>query len=152
MRIAAFEKIFQSGAPDYAIGQQAVALARLAGGEPAGRFVNFVVRRLLPVLPESSEALAADPFVAGLPDDVRFSIPKPILEELAAGYGASAGAVAEALASASRPLDAPQYIENVGRGAVASRPGRRAGRCRSRCAGAATPTGPGKPRLGRAAS
>lgn len=104
VRIAAFEKIFQSGAPDYAIGQQAVALARLAGGEPAGRFVNFVVRRLLPVLPESSEALAADPFVVGLPDDVRFSIPKPILEELAAGYGASAGAVAEALASAEPPV------------------------------------------------
>lgn len=104
VRIAAFEKIFQSGAPDYAIGQQAVALARVAGGEPASRFVNFVVRRLLPALPDSAEALAADPFVASLPDDVRLSIPQPILVELAAGYGESAGAVAEALASAEAPV------------------------------------------------
>lgn len=104
VRIAAFEKIFQSGAPDYAIGQQAVALARVAGGEPAGRFVNFVVRRLLPALPDSAEALAADPFFASLPDNVRLSIPQAILDELATGYGESAAVAIEALASAETPV------------------------------------------------
>ncbi|MCE5229107.1 hypothetical protein LLG95_05875 [bacterium] len=104
VRLAAFEKIFQSGAPDYAIGQQAVALARVAGGEPASRFVNFVVRRLLPALPESIEELEADPFVVALPDDARLSIPRPVLDALREGYGASGLDVARALAPAEAPL------------------------------------------------
>ncbi len=105
VRIAAYEKIFQTGSPDYAIGQQAVALARVAGGAPAARFVNYVVRRLLPALPDSPEALAADPIVAALPDPERLSIPSAILSQLEAGWGAQPGrAVARALAAAEAPV------------------------------------------------
>ncbi|MCL5270863.1 MAG: transcription antitermination protein NusB, partial [bacterium] len=50
LRLAAYEKLFQTQAPDYAVGQQTVALARRAGGAPAARFMNAVVRRLLPAL------------------------------------------------------------------------------------------------------
>lgn len=104
IRLAVFEKIFQAGAPDYAIGQQAVALARIAGKEPAGRFVNYVVRRLLPKLPASPEALAADPFVSGLAEEVRLSIPRPVLLALTGGYGEAGLPVARALAAAEPPL------------------------------------------------
>lgn len=87
LRLAAYEKIFQSSAPDYAIGEQAVELARQAGGARAAGFVNAIMRRLLPTLPDTPEAMKADPFWAGLPCAVRWSIPPAIVHALGYGYG-----------------------------------------------------------------
>jgi 16S rRNA (cytosine967-C5)-methyltransferase len=88
LRLAAYEKIFQSTIPDYAIGEQAVALAGRACGPRATGFVNAVVRRLMPLLPASPKAMAADPFVASLPAATRWSVPEAIFARLAEGYGA----------------------------------------------------------------
>lgn len=87
LRLAAYEKIFQSQAHDYAVGHQAVALARDFKGESAARFVNAVVRRLVTVLPEDERALAGHPLVKDLPAADRWSVPDPLLRVLSEGYG-----------------------------------------------------------------
>jgi 16S rRNA (cytosine967-C5)-methyltransferase len=110
LRLAAFEKIFQDAAPDYAIGEQAVALARGSARAPAARtraagFVNAIVRRLLETLPASPEALAADPRVTAMPPHLRWSVPQPILDRLAEGYGAeNFSEVLPTLASGEAPV------------------------------------------------
>lgn len=105
LRLAAYEKIFQASVPDYAIGNQAVELARKAGGERAGRFVNAIMRRLLPAIPDSPEAMREDPFWVALPPIVRWSTPEPILKALAEGYGAErVGPVLQALTEQESPI------------------------------------------------
>lgn len=108
LRLAVYEKIFQSNTPDYAIGEQTVELARQAGGAPAGRFANAVVRRLLPRLPGSPEALQSDPFVAALPPAIRWSVPPEIIAALAGGYGfddiSEMGPLLEALTEREAPV------------------------------------------------
>ena len=106
LRLAVYEKVFQDGTPDYAIGAQSVALARKVGGEPAGRYANAIVRRMFGALPPDEAALegwlAAAP---GLTDTQRWSIPQEILDAFKRGYGAQEGrAVAGALAQAEAPL------------------------------------------------
>jgi 16S rRNA (cytosine967-C5)-methyltransferase len=105
LRLAAFEKIFQSGTPDYAIGAQAVELAREVAGERAARFVNAIVRRLVAALPESFDALRAGSFWAALPDEVRWSTPQPILQAFIDAYGAAAAReVVRALSETEAPV------------------------------------------------
>lgn len=90
LRIAIYEKIFMDASPDYAIGQQSVEMAKSAGGQKAGRFVNGVLRGLLGWLPEGEDSL--DSFLAELggtppPAAVRYSIPDDLANELGRGYG-----------------------------------------------------------------
>jgi 16S rRNA (cytosine967-C5)-methyltransferase len=105
LRLTAYEKIFQASIPDYAIGAQAVALARRVAGDHAAGFVNAIVRRLLPTLPASPEALATDPFVAGLDPATRWSVPPDMVGALAEGYGREAFAeILPALAGRESPV------------------------------------------------
>ena len=104
IRLAVHERIWQSGATDYATGEQAVELARLAGGEPAARFVNHVMRKLLPALPAGEAALRAEPWFHERPREQRLSVPEPLLKLLEEGYGESGGAVVTALAEGESPV------------------------------------------------
>ncbi len=105
LRIAAHEHIFQSHAPDYAIGQQAVALARETEGPRAGRFVNAVLRRLLAALPDSPQAVRADPYYSRLPPSTRWSIPSEIVSVYEEAFGAkSAHEVLESLSEREAPV------------------------------------------------
>lgn len=105
LRLAIFEKIFQTSVPDYAIGAQTVELARQVGGDRAGRFANAIMRRLLPEIPDSLEALDRDPFRASLPDPLRWSIPQPIADALGEGYGSQeVRPVLEALSTQEAPV------------------------------------------------
>lgn len=86
LRMMAYQKIFLGGVPDYAIGEQSVAHARAIGGEPAAKFMNAMVRRMLPMLPSSESELeqrALDP-------EIRYSVPDDIAAALATSYGAEA--------------------------------------------------------------
>lgn len=105
LRIAAYEHIFQSHAPDYAIGQQAVALARETEGPRAGRFVNAVLRRLLASLPDSPQNLRADPYYSQLPASTRWSIPSEIVSVYEEAFGANvAHGVLETLSEREAPV------------------------------------------------
>jgi len=105
LRLAAYERIFQAQAPDYAIGAQAVELGRLAGGDKAARFVNAILRRLLPSLPGSPEALGADSFFRDLPLARRTSVPEDIYDALGQGYhGLQLEALFQALAEEEAPV------------------------------------------------
>lgn len=103
LRLAAYEQIHQADAPDYAIGQQAVALAREAAGGDArkaaaqARFVNAVVRRMLRELPPDAAAAEATLNRRGVAEDVRLSIPSPICAAYREAYGPAAPDVLEAL-------------------------------------------------------
>lgn len=105
LRIAAYEKIYLRQSPDYAIGEQATALAKSVAGPRGGRFVNAVVRRLLERLPEDPERLKQDPFWGQLEDWERWSIPEEIVSEYFAAYGEEPGrAVLSALAERTAPV------------------------------------------------
>lgn len=104
LRLAVYEKIFQANVPDYAIGEQTVELARKAGGAPAGRFANAIMRRLLPTLPASYEAMKADPFWAELPPATRWSVPPEIVQALAAGYGFDLEPLLQAMTEREGPV------------------------------------------------
>lgn len=93
LRIAAYQKVFLGGIPDYAIGQQAVEQAREEGHEKAARFMNAAARRMIEWLPDSEAAL--DTFLAvhapeALAPAIRYSVPDDIAEALSGGYGALA--------------------------------------------------------------
>lgn len=107
LRMAVYEKIFQANTPDYAIGEQTVELARQAGGAPAGRFANAIMRRLLPKLPETPEALREAAIWSELTPGQRWSIPPAIMKALESGYGA--GAV-ELIAEAFSEREAPVWL------------------------------------------
>ena len=105
LRLAAYEWMYQAGAPDYAIGQQAVELGRLAGGAGAARFINAMMRRLIPRLPRGPAALAADRYLAQMPETARLSVPPEVLREFREAYGAAEGeAVLAALAERPAPV------------------------------------------------
>lgn len=91
LRMAAYEHMLLRAIPDYAIGQQSVSLAREVAGELGAKFMNAVLRRLLPMLPASCEALdsLATTGAKGVPLDpcIRYSIPREIYDALASGYG-----------------------------------------------------------------
>lgn len=104
LRLAAYEKIFQAQSPDYAIGQQATALGREGGGARGARFINAVIRRLLPSLPDSPEALRQDALFLKSSPAVRWSVPEDIAQALGKGYGPEAiESVLEALAEGESP-------------------------------------------------
>jgi 16S rRNA (cytosine967-C5)-methyltransferase len=86
LRLAVYQKLLADSAPDYAIGQQSVELARERSGERVARFVNGVLRRLLPGL--SAETALEES--AALPPAIRYSMPDLIVDALASGYGRSA--------------------------------------------------------------
>lgn len=92
LRMAVYQKVFLASIPEYAIVQQAVEQARLAGGEKAAGFVNSVLRRILAALPPSAEAI--DGWLAErhapVPPALRYSVPTPLAAVLAEAYGADA--------------------------------------------------------------
>lgn len=105
LRMAVYEKIFQTQTPDYAIGEQTVELARQAGGVPAGRFANAIMRRLLPTLPETPEALRESPVWGEMTPAQRWSMPPALMKALESGYGAEAmEPVMEALSEREAPV------------------------------------------------
>lgn len=88
LRLAAYEKIFLTQSPDYAIGQQAVALARArGGGERPAKFINALMRRLLPALPKDATALRASDWWATQKPEVKHSVPRPLYRSLSDAYG-----------------------------------------------------------------
>lgn len=89
LRMAVYQKVFLTSIPEYALVQQAVEQARVAGGEKAAGFVNSVLRRILAELPPSPEAI--DGWLAQrhapVPPALRYSVPTPLAAVLAAAYG-----------------------------------------------------------------
>lgn len=101
LRMAAYQKAFMGGVPDYAIGQQSVALARRCCGARAAGFMNAVLRKCLAGLPgdpgETAALLASEAWRT-LPLSVRCSVPEPEIALLRRGYGSKpARAVIESL-------------------------------------------------------
>lgn len=93
LRLAAYQRLFLRSVPPYAIGQEAVALARTVGGERGARFVNAVVRRMLGRLPVGERAIAEDlasQETGPLDPSIRYSMPRAIIRALAEGYGEAA--------------------------------------------------------------
>lgn len=90
LRMAAYQKIYLSRVPDYAIVQQTVEQARLADGEKASRFMNGVLRTLMRELPDSEAALdEALKSETGEPPspELRYSVPGQIARAYAEAYG-----------------------------------------------------------------
>lgn len=110
LRMAAYQRIFLSKVPDYAIVQQTVEQARLADGEKASRFMNGVLRTLMRELPESEAALedtlrteTGDP----LSPELRYSLPGEIARAYAAAYGAEN---LESLLRSANEEDTPVWL------------------------------------------
>lgn len=93
LRIAAYQKIFLSTIPDYAIVQQSVEQARFAGGEKAAGFMNGVLRNALPLLPPSESEIDGrlrEEFGPSVPPGLRYSMPTELTGVLGEIYGIAA--------------------------------------------------------------
>lgn len=91
LRMAAYQKIFLSKVPDYAIVQQTVEQARLAESEKASRFMNGVLRTLMLELPDSGAELEQNlsSETGGPPaPELRYSLPGEIARAFGEAYGA----------------------------------------------------------------
>lgn len=110
LRIAAYQKIFLSTIPDYAIVQQAVEQARAAGGEKAAGFINGVLRNALPLLPASETAvdsnLAAE-WGERIAPELRYSVPTELAGVLAQAYGSD---VLESVLRAANADETPVWL------------------------------------------
>jgi 16S rRNA (cytosine967-C5)-methyltransferase len=89
LRVAAYQLLFLDRVPDHAAVNDAVAAARGAGGAKLGGFANAVLRNLL---------RAGEPAVPADDLEIRWSLPRWILDELAPMAGAELPAIAAALA------------------------------------------------------
>lgn len=91
MRLAAYQLLMLDRVPAYAAVDDAVAAARQVGGPKLGGFVNAVLRKLAPgrepALPKESRARI----------EIAASLPRWIIDELAAAIAAPDGTVDEAL-------------------------------------------------------
>ncbi len=98
LRLAVYERVFQKSAPDYAIGAEAVALARALGGERSARFINAMVRRMLPALLTDEDAFQHDSWFRSLLLEAQLSIPPEIIRQYELAYGQEAENVLRSLA------------------------------------------------------
>jgi 16S rRNA (cytosine967-C5)-methyltransferase len=89
LRVAAYQLLFLDRVPDHAAVNDAVAAARGAGGAKLGGFANAVLRSLL---------RAGEPAVPAEDLELRCSLPRWILDELAPMAGTDLASIAEALA------------------------------------------------------
>lgn len=96
LRIAIHSRLFLESVPDAVLVHQAVEMARAAlpRARSAPAFVNAVLRRALPTLPNGpaeTRALLSGDAGRRLPPEARHSIPRAILEALADGYAERPG-------------------------------------------------------------
>ncbi len=93
IRMAAYQRMFMSGVPDYAIGEQSVEHARELLGERAAKFMNAVIRRTFEFIPTGNEPIEeglARIAPSGLSPAIRYSIPDSIAAILEKAYGSDA--------------------------------------------------------------
>ena len=93
LRLAVYQHVFLDSVPPHALVHQSVELGREFGGNRAGGYVNAMLRRLLPVLPEAAEGLPRVlTKLLGRPATPaeHYSVPDKVAKMLEEGYGKAA--------------------------------------------------------------